>query len=98
MSNVTTNAYDHDGRLISMTAPVPAPGVSAPVISYTYDSLSRLSTETDPLGNITTYGYDAAGELTGITAPNPSTGGATGGLVTSYAYNGDGDLVSVEVR
>ncbi len=36
------------------------------------------------LANVTSYAYDHDGRLTSVTQPNPSTGGATGGLVTTY--------------
>ena len=85
---IRTNSFDHDGRLITVTAPVPATGVAAPVTSYSWDSLSRLSSSTDALGNVTSYGHDNAGELTSVTAPVPATGVAA--PVTTYAFDGLG--------
>ena len=40
LGNVTTAAYDHDGRLTSVTAPDPdgAGPLSAPVTSYSYNA------------------------------------------------------------
>ena len=60
LGNVTTTAYDADGRVTSVTAPVPATGVAAPVTHYTYDHLGRVtSVETDPDSHTTSYGYNS---------------------------------------
>ena len=47
------------------------------------------------MGNVTTYGYDQANNLTSMQLPNPTTGGTTGGPLTSYVYDGDGNLLSL---
>ena len=90
---IRTNSFDHDGRLITVTAPIPATGVSAPVTSYSWDSLSRLSSVTDPLGNVTTDGYDSAGELTSVTSLVPATGVAA--PIATYAFDGLGREITV---
>jgi RHS repeat-associated protein len=56
---------------------------------YTYDAMSRLTSETNPESGIVTYGYDASGhqgDLTSRIAPAPNqTGSST--VTTTYAYD-----------
>ena len=56
-----TIAYDAQGRLLSVSDPLPRSW------TFGYDASSRLSSVTDPLGNATTYAYDASGRLSSIT-------------------------------
>lgn len=54
--------------------------------TFTYDSLSRLTTATNPESGTITYVYDDAGNLTSKTSPAPNqTGGAT--VTMSYTYD-----------
>jgi YD repeat-containing protein len=72
--------YDLNGNRITMTDPV---GTTY----YTYDSLNRLTSITNPYGEITSYTYDALGRRTSTTLPN--------GVVTSYGYDAAGQLLSM---
>jgi RHS repeat-associated protein len=89
--NVTTYAYDADGQETSVTSPsYTPPGSSTPVnptSTTAYDSLGRVSSETDALGNTTSYGYDQLGDQTSETDP--------GSGVTTYTYNPAGEQLSV---
>jgi RHS repeat-associated protein len=89
--NVTTYAYDADGRQVSQTLPsYTPPGGSAPVSgtsTTTYNTLGQVTAQTDPLGNTTHYTYDQLGDRTGQTDP--------GGGVTTTAYDADGEVLSV---
>lgn len=57
---------------------------TTPDISYSYDTIGRLSTLTDGAG-IETYGYDTAGRVTNVTR------GATG---FTYGYDSGGNVTS----
>ncbi|WP_454056445.1 LysM peptidoglycan-binding domain-containing protein [Cupriavidus sp. Marseille-Q8015] len=59
--------------------------------SYSYDFANRRTTVTDPMGLVSRYTFDADGQLLVVDAPG--TGGTR--LVTTYAYNAQGRLVSV---
>lgn len=53
---------------------------------FTYDSLSRLLTASNPESGLVTYGYDNNGNVTSKTAPAPNqTGSAT--VTTTYTYD-----------
>lgn len=54
--------------------------------TYAFDSLGRVSSETDQLGHTTSYGYDARGNVDQMTRP--------GGAVTTRDYDAAGNLVS----
>jgi RHS repeat-associated protein len=89
--NVTTYAYDQDGRQVSVTNPsYTPPGSSTPVSGTTtmaYNNLGEESKVTDPLGNVTQMGYDQLGDLASETE-------ADGGVWT-YTYDQAGDQTSV---
>jgi RHS repeat-associated protein len=89
-SNVTTYAYDPDGRQVSQTLPsYTQPGGSTPVSgtsTTTYNALGQVTAQTDPLGNTTHYSYDQLGDRTGQTDP--------GGGVTTTAYDADGEVLT----
>lgn len=52
---------------------------------FTYDSLSRLLTASNPETGTITYGYDADSNMTSKTAPNVN--GGTGTITTTYSYD-----------
>ena len=57
-----------------------------------YNTVTRATTITDPLGLSTALTYDAAGQLVRITSPQL---GAGPGLVTQFEYSADGDVTKV---
>lgn len=63
------------------------------VWTYAYDDRGNLLTETDPLGYVNHYTYNAANDLTSTTDPG-GPGGAP--RTTTFAYDGEGNLVRVE--
>lgn len=92
-----TNIYDVAGRL---TARTDALNNSE---TFTYDAADRMLTRTDRMGAVWTYQYDAAGRKTAEISPQAEVYGITAqgalsvalrSVVTRYAYNGLGQLVS----
>jgi len=86
LGNVTTNAYDANGNLLTVTSPVPASGVAASVTQFAYDTKGQMTQITDPLGHITTLVYTPAGLIATITDAQSH--------VTTYGY----DLRGTEPR
>jgi YD repeat-containing protein len=66
------------GNLTSVDNPAPLGD-----ISYTYDALSRLKTQTDGKGQVTTYDYDNLDRVTKLTYHDGST------IVYTYDANGN---------
>lgn len=58
--NITNTVYDPDGQRTSMTD-------GTGTQSWVWDSLHRLTSQTDGAGQTVTYGYDLAGRKTSIT-------------------------------
>jgi RHS repeat-associated protein len=104
--NVTLNTYDSDGRVLTTT------DATGATTTYTYNALEELTstqtplnetshetydpdgnllTATDALGHTTTYAYTDGypGDVTSVSDPD--------GRVTSFGYDGDGDVVSKSV-
>lgn len=96
--------YDKFGNLLNVIEAAPAKGGKANV-SYTYDALRRVLTETS--GGVThTYKYDVAGNrmkaiyggngptlVSGYDALNRLSTVTEGARVTSYAYDLNGNIV-----
>ncbi len=61
-----TYAYSADGQRTSM-----ADGTGT--TAYVYDTLNRLTSQTNGAGQTVAYGYDLAGHLTSLTYPNGKT-------------------------
>ena len=80
----TTNAYDPDGHLLSVTR---TNGASNVVTSMSYTATGQVQTVTDPRGNVTSNSYDADDRLASVTDPV--------GRVTSYGYDAMGRRISV---
>ena len=98
----TTFTFDRLGRRLSETAPAPVAGGAGPVTRYGYDSRGNLAQVTDPLGlqagdtaHTTSYDYDALGRRIRQTQADPDGAGPLARPVTSFAYDRDGNLVSV---
>lgn len=65
-------SYDADGNMTSLADHLGA-------TAYSYDSLSRLSSVTDPFGQTVSYRYDAASNLSRVTYP--------GSKVVDYTFD-----------
>ena len=76
----TEYGYDSEGDIASVKDP------NGSTTYYSYDSLNRLSSVTEPTDVTTTYVYDTHGNLTSVTDAN--------GNATTYGYDDMGRLVS----
>lgn len=97
----TDFTYDGDGQRLTMKD-------GTGTTTYTWDSLHRLTSETNGAGKKVTYAYDLDGNLTSIVYPGSvgsvtrtynSAGELAGvedwlGHSTTFAYTSDGDLSS----
>lgn len=83
LGNTTTNAYDANGNLTSVTSPAPDATTPASVTHFAYDLKGELTQITDPLGHITTLAYNPVGLISSITDAQ--------GNVTSYEYDARGN-------
>jgi YD repeat-containing protein len=81
--------YDTSGRVTSLTELVAAGVNRVTTLAY----YSGYTTVTDAQNAVTTLSYDAQGRLTQVTLPPASTGASP--QTTSFAYNANGDVVSV---
>jgi RHS repeat-associated protein len=75
--NITTYAYDTAGNLTTVTPPAPQGATT-----YTYDSLSRVTSVTDGNGDTTEYGYDLRDRMVLTTFDGDTT------FATTYYPNG----------
>ncbi len=86
---VTLYSYDALGNLLNVTQkgdPSVTTSAQWRVRTFTYDSLSRLLTATNPESGTITYSYDANGNVSQKTSPAPNqTGAAT--QTISYCYD-----------
>ena len=94
--NVTTTAYDGDGRTTSVAqAAYTPPGTSSAITAttaYAYDEDGNLVSETDPEGNVTSATYDALGDVTSVT--DPQLPGQSSPGTSTYTYDADGERLS----
>jgi RHS repeat-associated protein len=83
LGGVTSYAYENGGGCPSCGSGVDTlaglTDAKSQTTSYSYDLMSRLIKETDPLGKITTYVYDVAGNLKSKSSAN--------GITVSYVYD-----------
>ncbi|MCP2256240.1 RHS repeat-associated core domain-containing protein [Prauserella aidingensis] len=93
----TTNTYNPDGTLSSVTVDDVAGDDEARTTSYTYDDHGRVHTVTGPAGGVTTTTYDTFGSVTREVAPSGTeftatytTGRHQLATRTVHGYSGDG--------
>lgn len=79
-NETTTLAYDSVGNLLRAT------NALNNTATRSFDALNRLITSTDPLHNATTYAFDTQDNLSSVRDPR--------GLLTSYTYNGFGEVIA----
>lgn len=84
-SNVTTYGYNGQAELTSIDYPGSGAG-SLGTQTFTYDSLSRLSTYTDGKGQTTTVEYDPIDRIKKLTYHDAST--------TTFTYDANGNLLT----
>jgi large repetitive protein len=80
-----------DYRVASLTQ-AQASGVSS-TTGFSYDTVNRVTTITDPMGQVSKLTYDAQGQLTRLEQPAASSGATA--QVSTFAYNANGDVTSV---
>lgn len=68
----TAGANDHK-RLISLLEPADILGGARATTLFTYDTVGRLKTVTDPVGRVTTYNYDSRNRASSITYADTSS-------------------------
>ena len=88
----TDYQYDPQNNLLSVKqwgGPNGSPAPNGPLLrTFTYDSLSRLLSATNPESGKITYSYDANGNLLSKTTPAPNAPAAsTQTVMTSYTYD-----------
>jgi YD repeat-containing protein len=59
---------------------------------FVYNTATRVTTVTDPLGQATLLGYDTTGQLTSVSAPAV---GSAAAQVTAFTYNAKGDIQTI---
>ncbi len=81
-----TYAYDKLNRRASYTYPALSPAVGR-MVTYQYDALSRLTSQTDLTGQSITLGYDALSRRTSL--------GMANAVATTYGYDAASRLLSI---
>ena len=109
-SHSTDYTYDNCGRTLTVTQPDPdgTGAIARPKTYYHYDANGNLDGVTDARGaapgtasdlstydaaHTTKYAYDESNRKTSETLPDPNGGSNT--LVTSYFYDGNGNVTAV---
>ncbi len=70
-------------------------GKGSSVVSFGYDPLARVVTQTDALSNMTTYGYDPAGNGVSKQDPGGNCGATPPTGCTTMSYDADNELTGV---
>jgi YD repeat-containing protein len=101
-NKVTTNTYDARGNLEKriVTVPKVGGGTESRTWAWTYDSLGRVKTATDPLGRVSTNTYYPNTEAQHTTQPHSrgmlaSTTNALGHTTTINEYNPHGQPLTI---
>jgi YD repeat-containing protein len=87
LGNTTTNTYDANGNLLTVTTPAPNSSTAASMTGFTYDSKGQLTQITDPLNHVTKLAYTSAGLINTITDAQNN--------VTTYQYDTHGNRTAV---
>ena len=89
--NETAYVYDPLNNLVQVTQKGNSAQSQWRIRSFNYDSLSRLTTASNPESGTITYRYDNAGNVISKTAPAPNQIG-TSTVSISYGYDADNRL------
>ena len=87
MTYSNSYGYDAASNRTSFSGPCATGAPACNSVSYTYDTLNRLTNLTDSATGQFTFGYDALSRRTSLTRPN--------GVNTSYSYDSLSRLLSV---
>jgi RHS repeat-associated protein len=80
--------------VVSRTSGTGVPTVTITVVSYTYDSMGNLASETDPLGRVTSFVSDLFGRRIRTTLPDSDSTGPLVGTVLESVFDAFGNLVT----
>jgi len=91
--NIVENTYDDAGNLTMRKSREKSDVANEPdqifTVTYDYDVLDRLKSQTDGVGNVTSYGYDSRNNHTSQTSPRGGT--------TNWTYDGMGRELSMSI-
>lgn len=108
LGHETDYDYDDDGNLTSVTdardhttgyaynannQPTTTTLPDTTTTSTGYDDDGNVTSQTDGNGHSTTYNYDPLNRVSQVTSPATATD--SGGIVTGYSYDGDGNLTGL---
>ncbi len=82
LAYATTYTYDANGNLTNIN------DANNKNLTYTYDSLNRIATQTNPDTGVITNTYNPDDSIASITDPKS--------LTTSYTYNGFGETIKLD--
>ena len=92
LGGTTDTEYDANGHVIAITTTSP----QSSAIAYNYDPATGSEIEESTANTDIHYAYDAAGELTSVTVTRLDGQPLSAPLVTTYAYDLDGNLISTQ--
>lgn len=88
-SPVTSYTYSTAGLLTEIENP------DASTVTFAYDSVERLSSQTDELNRTTSLTYDNLDRLLSVTLPDPDGSGSLTSPVTTSTYDAVGNVLTV---
>ncbi|MGB8455489.1 MAG: RHS repeat domain-containing protein, partial [Anaerocolumna sp.] len=92
-------SYTYDNAGSQLTKHEVINGVEKGTTAYTYDTLNRLLTVTEPQGRVTTYEYDKAGNrLKETITITDNSSGSTVTTENAYTYNNQNRLTDITTR
>lgn len=96
---ITATSYDAADEVTQITVAAGA-AAAANYVTNTYSNNGKLKTVLDAMNNLTTFTYDGVDRLAQVNFPSAAQGAGTSNSsdYESYAYDADGNLISVRRR
>ena len=94
----TTFEYTPFSTTNTTSKPTPTGYAGYIKTSFTYDSRGNLLTSADGDGNTTSYTYDTLDRRLTQTSPDPDGSGPLEAQVTTYTYDGVGNMIAAQVK